>query len=396
MRLGLFVDVEYWRDADGLSTDQPVMQFLLGLREHVDELVLLGRVTPGSGRRPYPIPEDVRLVELPYYRSVWSVRAVARALPGALRAASAALPGLDVLWVLGPSPVSLGLARLARRRGTRLALGVRQDYPAYVRHRLPGARWLPALLVAHLLERAYRRLSRSVPTAAVGAELAGRYGSRTTPSLNLTILPLRDADVMEEPRERSDEAFELLWVGRLDREKGPQTALGALRLLNAESEREYRLTIAGDGPLEQEIRRQAEPLQGAIRLLGHVPHGPRLFRLFREADALVHVSLTEGLPQVVLEAMAFGTPVVATDVGGVRAALADGAYGLLVPPADPRALADAVDRLATDPAHGAELARRARASALTHTMERELPRLVVFLAGEGLPALSRSGEGPAA
>lgn len=390
MRLGLFVDVEYWRDAEGLSTDQPVLRFLLGLADHVDELVLLGRVTPGSGRRPYAIPADIRLVELPYYRSVWDVRAIARALPGARRAASKALPGLDVLWVLGPSPVSLSLALLARRRGTRLALGVRQDYPAYVRHRLPGARWLPALLAAHLLERGYRRLSRSVPTAAVGAELAGRYGSRTTPALSLTILPLRNEDLDEGRGERSAGAFELLWVGRLDREKGPRTALDAMRLLGSGRSRTYRLTIAGDGPLEPELRRESELRGDPIRFLGHVPHGPELFRRFREADALVHVSLTEGLPQAVLEAMAFGTPVIATDVGGVRAALADGADGLLVPPADPRALADAVRRLAADPALAAELARRGRAAASPHTMEHELPRLVAFLEGGRPPGPTAS------
>jgi glycosyltransferase involved in cell wall biosynthesis len=387
VRLGLFVDVEYWRDAGGLSTDQPVMRFLLELRQHVDELVLLGRLRPGEGRRPYSIPAGVRFVQLPYYRSVWDVAAVVRAVPGALRSTAAVLPELDVLWVLGPSPVSIALARLARRRQTRLALGVRQDYPAYVRHRLPGLRWLPAVLAARALEAAFQRLSRRVPTVAVGTDLTRRYGSDVTPAFELTILPVTSAELEAATRlpTPTGDRFELLWVGRLDREKGPSTAFDALRLLVERNERKWRLTVAGDGPLEADLRMAAASLGGATRFLGHVPHGPDLFRLYHESNAFVHVSLTEGLPQTVLEAQAFGTPVVATDVGGVRAAVDDGRAGLLVPPGDPSALADAVERLAADPDLAREVAERGKSRAARHTMDLELPRLAAFLEGGTAP-----------
>jgi glycosyltransferase involved in cell wall biosynthesis len=70
--------------------------------------------------------------------------------------------------------------------------------------------------------------------------------------------------------------------------------------------------------------------------------------LYRQAHIFVRVSFQEGVPRVLYEAMAFATPIVATDVGGVRPALDGGRAGLLVPPGDLDALVDAVRRLTSD------------------------------------------------
>ena len=85
-----------------------------------------------------------------------------------------------------------------------------------------------------------------------------------------------------------------------------------------------------------EVRRRVNELGvgDRLELVGFVPFGPELLDLYRSAHAFVHVSLTEGVPQVLVEALASGTPVVATDVGDVGTALAGGEAGLLVPPSD--------------------------------------------------------------
>ena len=66
-------------------------------------------------------------------------------------------------------------------------------------------------------------------------------------------------------------------------------------------------------------------------MTGFIPFGPGLLERYRDAHAFVHVSLTEGLPQVLYEAMGSGLPIVATDVGGVSDALEGGQAGLVVP-----------------------------------------------------------------
>ena len=106
--------------------------------------------------------------------------------------------------------------------------------------------------------------------------------------------------------------------------------------------------------------------------------------LYRSSDAFLHVSWTEGVPQVLLEAFAAGSPVVATAVGGVPDMAGDAA--LLVPPGDPDAAASALNRLADDPALARELAERGLERVSSRTLEAESARVAAFLAaGNGSP-----------
>ena len=105
-----------------------------------------------------------------------------------------------------------------------------------------------------------------------------------------------------------------------------------------------------------------------------------LAELYRSSHALLHVSWTEGLPQVLFEAFAAGLPVVATEVGGVPAAVGDAA--LLVPPGDAEAPARALDRIATDPALRERLTEAGLARVREHTLEAEARRVAEFLAGQ--------------
>ena len=113
------------------------------------------------------------------------------------------------------------------------------------------------------------------------------------------------------------------------------------------------LVVVGDGPLRPalEARAQELGLNGSVRFLGAVPQAARLIPHF---DVFVLSSVWEGMSNSLLEAMAAGRPVVATRVGGNPEVVVDGETGLLVPPRDARALADATVRLLRD----RELARR--------------------------------------
>jgi glycosyltransferase involved in cell wall biosynthesis len=143
----------------------------------------------------------------------------------------------------------------------------------------------------------------------------------------------------------------------------------------------YRVKWAGVGPLADAVRQRADELGvgDRVELLGYVPFGPELLRLYRSAHALLHVSLTEGVPQVLVEALASGTPIVATDVGGVGAALEHGRAGLLVPPSDADALIAAVLRLADDEELRNRLVARGLELARERTLEAEAERVASFL-----------------
>jgi glycosyltransferase involved in cell wall biosynthesis len=127
-------------------------------------------------------------------------------------------------------------------------------------------------------------------------------------------------------------------------------------------------------------RARALGVGGLLKLPGYVPFGPRLLALYRESHIFVHSSLTEGVPQVLIEAMAAGLPIVATDVGGVAELLADAA-GRLVPPGDPQALVDAVLALSDDPALRQRCSERGLARVRDYTIEAQSSRVSRFIAG---------------
>ncbi len=148
-------------------------------------------------------------------------------------------------------------------------------------------------------------------------------------------------------------------VGRVERDKGGDLAVEALSGLPG-----LRLAFAGREaePLFAESLRSRSAALGfadRIHFLGEIPDLTRRLAAF---DLLVHPSRHEAFPRAVLEGMAAGLPVVATDVGGTREAL-DEACGILVPPEDPAALREAIRRVLSDPdaARGMGEAGRARA-----------------------------------
>jgi glycosyltransferase involved in cell wall biosynthesis len=159
----------------------------------------------------------------------------------------------------------------------------------------------------------------------------------------------------------------LLSTGRLIFNKGQGHLLEAMAALRRRG-LAFRLVLVGEGPLEGRLRRQAERLGlgDTVQFAGYRQDMPALLRA---ADVFVRPSLSEGMSLAVLEAMAAGLPVVATDVSGTRELLQNGAGGLIVPPGSPPALADALARLAADAGLRRRLGEAARARALAYDWE---------------------------
>jgi glycosyltransferase involved in cell wall biosynthesis len=378
MRLAVYTDYTYKQDADGVSGERAFVRFMTGLQPLVERLVLVGRLDPRPGRSHYPLGEGVGFVGLPHYTSLAHPREVLGSLWGAARRFWRALDDVDTVWLLGPYVHAIGFTALALARRRRVVLGVRQDLPRYVRSRHPRRRWMH--LAADVLEGTFRLLARRLPVAVVGPQLAANY-AHAPRLLELTVSLVSAAEVVEDETALARTGAPvrtLLSVGRLDTEKNPLLLAEITALLHARDPA-WRLVVVGDGPLRGALEaRVAElGLGRVVDVRGYVPIDGELPALYRSCDAFLHVSWTEGVPQVLFEAFAAGLPVVATDVGGV--ARAAGTAALLVPPGDALAAAAAAGRLADDDELRAQLVREGLARVRAHTLEAETRRLVGFL-----------------
>jgi glycosyltransferase involved in cell wall biosynthesis len=207
-------------------------------------------------------------------------------------------------------------------------------------------------------DAALGRVHHLVCPSAYLASLAATWG---VPEERLTVLPNPSPELPAlAPREelRAKLGLEgpaLAFAGRLTRQKALEVAFEAVRRLP-----EVVLLVAGDGPERESLERTAQELglDGRIRFLGSQSR-LGVLELFRAADASVLSSAWENLPHTVVEALAAGTPVIATATGGVVEVVRDGENGLLVPPGDAAALAAAIERFLGDQA----LQQRLRAAA---------------------------------
>ncbi len=189
----------------------------------------------------------------------------------------------------------------------------------------------------------FRALRRADGVVAVSRAIRDRLARAGVPSAGLRCIPnaLSPGTFLSREEARSSlgiegERLTLGWAGRLGREKGADILLEALSRV---PDLPVQVSVLGDGPERGFLLSESRRLGLAERVTWHgaVPGAGRLLRAF---DMLVLSSRTEGTPMIVLEALAAGTPVVATAVGGVPDLIRED--GVLVPPADPEALARAI------------------------------------------------------
>jgi glycosyltransferase involved in cell wall biosynthesis len=157
-----------------------------------------------------------------------------------------------------------------------------------------------------------------------------------------------------------DGRLRVLSVGQLAERKGFTVLIDAVAALRDRGVN-VEATIVGDGPARAELegRIAARGLADAVTLAGALPHADTLAR-YAGADVMCLPSFAEGVPVVLMEAMARGRPVVATRIAGVPELVQDGVSGLLVTPGRSDELADALARLAADPSLREQLGAKAR------------------------------------
>ena len=189
-------------------------------------------------------------------------------------------------------------------------------------------------------------------------------------------------ELYDRPIPQTD-GLHLVFVGRLTAIKGLRVLMEAMAAAHADRP-DLRLTLVGDGPDRPWLEAAAASMDGAVRFAGYQSQ-EGVAEILAGADALVLPSFAEGVPVVLMEAMASGKPVIATQLAGVPELVEDGVSGLLVPPGDPAALAAAIGRLAGDAELRARMGEAGRAKVRAEFDVRlEAKRLLSLFRGTGV------------
>ncbi|HJZ76153.1 MAG TPA: glycosyltransferase [Vicinamibacterales bacterium] len=286
-------------------------------------------------------PAAARL--LPRVRYLSPGTAAAQASEAASALAGSRLDGVHAYFAHTPAAVAVELSCL---------LGVRFGFSAHA----GDARKLPR-------QELHARARLSTCVVACNADVASEFDGSGVP-VQVAHHGV-DLDRFAYRSQSPDGICRLLAVGRLVAKKGFDVLLDAVAALAGP----WRLRIVGSGPEQQRLEHQVRELRLAERVTfcGPLTHDALPLE-YQHADVVVVPSVRDrtgdrdGLPNVVLEAMACGAAVIAADVGAIGSAVRDGSTGLLVPSGDAGALARRLACLMRDPALRACLATRARAA----------------------------------
>jgi glycosyltransferase involved in cell wall biosynthesis len=195
---------------------------------------------------------------------------------------------------------------------------------------------------------------------ALKSVLTGSYG---VPAARLTIIANGvDTEYFQPAAAPANGPPRLLYIGRLVPDKDPDTLLQAFQL-TIQAHPDAELWLVGEGPRRAALQELAARLSLSDRVRFIPPTGD-LLPVLQQATLMVLSSRTEALPNVVLEAMAAGLPVVASRVGGVPELVEPGVTGWLVPPGDAPALAAALGQALADPEARQAMGRTARQRAV--------------------------------
>jgi glycosyltransferase involved in cell wall biosynthesis len=324
----------------------------------------------------------VTVAPLPFYLGPWGFLRARRALRSALRDAIA---GADALCLRAPGPIA-GLAwRL--RAGRPFAVEVVGDpRDALARG---AVRSLARPFARARLARDLRAICRQavavayVTTGALQRRYAAAGWSTAYSSIDLgddafaheDDVRRRFADQALASRGTAADPWRVVFVGSLaNRHKGLDVAIDALARCRREGTH-VALTVLGDGIERRglEERARALGLGEGIRFLGQLPAGRAVRSVLEASDLFVLPSRTEGLPRAMLEAMAAGTPALASRVGGSTELLPE---DRLLPPGDARALGAAILRILAAPGTLLRLALEDLATARRYDVHRLRPRRV--------------------
>lgn len=384
LRLLVFVEQKFRVSENTFSTDEPFVCFLDELGSEIKRLFYLGRLETKSELERYILGPKSAVWSIPNYRNLIDLTLRA---PFILSKLALKLiqnrEDWDVACICGPHLIGLMVALVCELLNRPYFFIVRENLPKMVRWRYTGFFRLVSLIQAKCLEKAFMRLGRFHPVLIVGNEVQRKYkdfGAQVKP---LYVSLINKDQLWNDKNSKTkspDEPFQLLTVSRLAPEKGLTISLKAIADLVSKGNNVH-MNIVGEGSERHSLERTvlALGIKDNVTFTGYIPYGEPLLQLYRDADALIISSFSEGFPQVIIEAMANSLPIITTPVGGIPEVIVHEQNGLLVQPGSTSSLVSAINSLIENPNLRESLSKTGYKISKKYTKENQINSLLTCI-----------------
>lgn len=331
------------------------------------------------------MPEDIEIVELPGFKGVIDfIRKSIWILPKLIPVLHKEIKKSDAVMVMHDDFLGLITLLQARKQKKPHLLFLGGNQVEVVRNKYTGLKRWGAIYLAHLFEKIDQYwMDHGLTVLVTGREMIERLSAPERYIYPYFTSLISDEDIIyRKPRDISSNSTNILYAGFLTENKGVHILLEAFaRFREKYHTPDIKLHLAGDGyfrPKLEEICQQLKITENVI-FYGFIGDKEKLKQLFREADMFVLPSKSEGIPKVLLEAMAYGVPILTTNVGGIPDIIEDGVNGLLIPPGSPGGLVKGMAKILFDAKLRQKLIDGGYHFIKEHTKEKQAKEIIEYL-----------------
>lgn len=362
------------------------------LGRYVDELSLkyermylcvpVQEVTNDEEVNDYKIKSTKIIIqELPVYKGFVGALKRKKSITNSIKLFSSEWNG--VIYVRWPVPFSYTLFKIAKKRNLPICFHLVGDTKAIVSQgdKYRGLIKLLAVLYANVNELLMKKMLKKSVALVNGSGLRRLYQKNKSNRIKeIRTSTFKKDEIYYKEDRLSQENIKLLYVGYMRHEKGIPFLIDAIKDLINEGYN-ISLTLVGDGDKLQNYRTYAQTLgiDKNVSFKGHIPLGNELLEKYRENDIFILPSISEGTPRVLIEAMANGAIVIATNTGGIPYTIKNEFNGLLVEPKSSEALKMAILRVIEDKGLRQSLLENGYQFAEMNTLESHVDEVYQFI-----------------
>jgi glycosyltransferase involved in cell wall biosynthesis len=385
MNLSVFLNIKFYFDGTNYTADERYFEFWVSFTEYFERVILCVPVLESVNRKGkfrVTIDEDkIKICHLPFYsdsiqlykRSPFLINKLRRIL-------SDNISQWDVVGAVVPNLIGLFSLFVAKRHSKACFAYVRGNHKKAMNYEFEGPKKWIAYIIACSLEIVLKKLALNTLTFTVGKESYNILRRKDNPVFDIVVSLISIRDIKKEVLGASNrlQKVRILYVGWIEPWKGVGYLIEGLNQLKNKYGCDFTLTIVGSGSTALDLRKKVQTLglSDSVRFTGYIPYGPDIIEFYRKSDLFVLPSLSEGVPKTILETMANGVPIIATSVGGIPEIIKNGVNGVLVPPADSTAIADAIFRCINGGELRANLAKNGLETIKEYTLEKQRDKII--------------------